>query len=139
MTLRSASGKRVMLCPMVKVSGVEMVVGMIRDEQFGPLLMLGFGGINVETIHDVAYALPPFGVDSARRLLDSLQLRPLLDGLRNRPAVDVDAYCEAVARFSVMAASLGDVIDEIDINPVITHPDGCIAVDALIVGRALNH
>ena len=113
-----------------------MVLGMVRDEQFGPLVMLGFGGINVETIHDVACALPPFGEGTARRLLDSLQLRPLLDGLRNRRAVDVGAFCRAAARFSAMAAALGDVIDEIDINPVIVHPDGCVAVDALvIVGR----
>jgi hypothetical protein len=63
-------------------------------------------------------------------------LRPLLDGLRDRPAVDAEAFCVAADRFSVMAAALGDVIDEIDVNPVIVHPDGCIAVDALVVGHA---
>jgi hypothetical protein len=68
-------------------------------------------------------------------LLDSLQLRPLLDGLRNRPAVNVDAFCEAAAKFSAMAAGLGHLIEEIDINPVIVHAGGCIAVDALIIGR----
>ena len=120
---------------MVEVSGVELVIGMVRDEQFGPLVMLGFGGINVETIRDVVCALPPFGTATARRLLDSLQLRPLLDGLRNRPAVDIDAYCEAAERFSIMAACLGEDIDEIDVNPVIVSPEGCIAVDALVVGR----
>ena len=97
--------------------------------------MLGFGGINVETVRDVAYALPPFDQASARRLLDSLQLRPLLDGLRDRPAVDVEAFCVAAERFSVMAAALGNVISEIDVNPVIVHPQGCVAVDALVVGR----
>jgi acyl-CoA synthetase (NDP forming) len=128
-------GGRVMLSPLVDASGVEMVIGMVRDEQFGPLVMLGFGGINVETIRDVACALPPFGTATARRMLDSLQLRALLDGLRNRPAVDITAYCEAAAQFSIMAASLGDDIDEIDVNPVIVYPDGCLAVDALFVGR----
>jgi acyl-CoA synthetase (NDP forming) len=128
-------GNRVMVSPMIRATGVEMVIGMIRDEQFGPLVMLGFGGINVETIRDVVCALPPFGTATARRLLDSLQLRPLLDGLRNRPAVDIDAYCEAASRFSTMAASLGEEIDEIDVNPVIVHPGGCVAVDALVVGR----
>jgi hypothetical protein len=83
----------------------------------------------------VAYALPPFDRASAARMLDSLQLRPLLDGLRDRPAVDAEAFCVAAERFSVMAAALGDVIDEIDVNPVIVHPDGCIAVDALVVGH----
>ncbi len=126
-------GSRVMVAPMVERSGVEMVLGLVRDEQFGPLVMLGFGGINVETIRDVAYALPPFDRMNARRLLDTLQLRPLLDGLRDRPAVDIDAFCAAAERFSIMAATLGDVFAEIDINPVIVHPDGCIAVDALVV------
>ena len=133
-------GPQVLVCPMIQTrrlesGGAEMVMGMIRDEQFGPLVMLGFGGINVETIHDVICALPPFGEDTARRLLDSLQLRPLLDGLRNSPAVDTASFCRAAARFSAMAAALGDVIDEIDINPVIVHPEGCVAVDALVVTR----
>jgi acyl-CoA synthetase (NDP forming) len=129
-------GPRVTVSPMLDVSGVEMVLGLVRDAQFGPLVMLGFGGVNVEIIRDVAYALPPFDRASARRMLDSLQLRPLLDGLRDRPAVDAEAFCVAAERFSVMAAALGDVIDEIDVNPVIVHPDGCIAVDALVVGHA---
>jgi len=133
--LASRLGKRVLISPMVKVTGVEMVIGMVRDEQFGPLLMLGFGGINVEAIRDVVYALPPFGKATARRLVNSLQLRSLLDGLRNRPAVDIDAFCQAAARFSQLTSSLGEYIDEIDVNPVIVHPDGCIAVDALLVVR----
>jgi acyl-CoA synthetase (NDP forming) len=133
--LSSRLGNRVIVSPMIENSGVEMVLGLVHDEQFGPLVMLGFGGINVETIRDVAYALPPFDRTEARRLLDSLQLRPLLDGLRDRPAVDIEAFCIAAEQFSVMAESLGDVLDEIDINPFIVHPQGCIAVDALVVSR----
>jgi acyl-CoA synthetase (NDP forming) len=132
--LSARLGPRVMISPMLNVSGVEMVLGLVRDEQFGPLVMLGFGGVNVETIRDVAYALPPFDQATALRLLDSLQLRPLLDGLRDRPAVDVEAFCRAAERFSIMAAALGNELSEIDINPVIVHPGGCIAVDALVVG-----
>jgi len=133
--LSSRLGSRVMVSPMIENSGVEMVLGLVHDEQFGPLVMLGFGGINVETIRDVAYALPPFDRTEAKRLIDSLQLRPLLDGLRDRPAVDIEAFCIAAEQFSVMAESLGDVLNEIDINPFIVHPQGCIAVDALVVGR----
>jgi hypothetical protein len=128
-------GPRVLLTPMVECRGVEMVLGLVRDDQFGPLVMLGFGGINVEAIRDVAYALPPFNRSTARRLVDSLRHRPLLDSLRDRPALDVDAFCLAAERFSLLAAELGDVLTEIDVNPVIVHPDGCIAVDALVVGR----
>ena len=128
-------GSRVMLSPMVQEAGVEMVIGLVRDEQFGPLVMMGFGGINVETIRDVSCALPPFGERAARRLLDSLQLRSLLDGLRNRPAVNIDAFCAAASRFSMIAASLAEVLDEVDVNPLIVQPGGCVAVDALVVGR----
>ncbi len=133
--LSARLGPQVMLCPMLQVSGVEMVLGLVRDEQFGPLVMLGFGGVNVETIRDVAYALPPFDRSEAKRKLDGLQLRSLLDGLRDRPAVDVDAFCIAAERFSIMAAALGDAVNEIDVNPVIVHPNGCIAVDALVIGH----
>jgi len=132
--LSTRLGPRVTISPMLNINGVEMVLGLVRDEQFGPLVMLGFGGVNVETLRDVAYALPPFDQATALRLLDSLRLRPLLDGLRDRPAVDVKAFCQAAERFSIMAAALADEISEIDINPVIAHSGGCIAVDALVVG-----
>jgi acyl-CoA synthetase (NDP forming) len=134
--LKARLGPAAVVAPMVSESGPEMVLGVVHDEQFGPLVMLGFGGVNVEAIRDVACALPPFDAEHARRMLDSLRLRPLLDGLRDRAAVDIDAFCEAAARLSVLAASLDDAIDEIDINPVILHPAGCIAVDALVVGRS---
>jgi acyl-CoA synthetase (NDP forming) len=134
--LSSRLGPSVMVSPMLNAKGVEMVLGMVHDEQFGPMVMLGFGGINVETIRDVACALPPFSRETARQLVSSLKLRPLLDGLRNRPAVDIEAFCTAAQQFSIMAAALGDRLDEVDVNPVIVHPGGCIAVDALVVGRA---
>jgi len=137
--LATRLGPRAMLAPMVRTTGVEMVLGLVRDEQFGPLVMLGFGGVNVETIRDVSYALPPFDRHCARRLLDRLRLRPLLDGLRDRPAVDIDAFCIAAERFSALAAALGDVIDEIDINPVVVQPAGCVAVDALVVAAGAAH
>ena len=128
-------GKRVLISRMVNQPGVEMVLGMVRDEQFGPLVMLGFGGVNVESLRDVACALPPFDRQEARRLIDSLRLRSLLDGLRDRPPLDIDAFCAAAERFSVMAATLREVLEEIDVNPVIVHPEGCVAVDALVVGH----
>ena len=120
---------------MVESHGVEMALGLVQDEQFGPLVMLGFGGVNVEALKDVAYALPPFDQATARRLLDTLAHRPLLDAGRNRPALDIDAFCDLAVRFSFMAASLAAVIEEIDANPVIVNPDGCVAVDALVIGR----
>ena len=131
-------GSRVVVSPMVKSQGVELVLGLLHDEQFGPLVMLGFGGVNVEVLKDVAYALPPFDQATARRMLDKLAHRPLLDAWRNRPALDIDAYCNMAGQFSLMAAKLASVIEEFDINPVIVSPHGCVAVDALVIGRQVN-
>ncbi len=126
-------GPRVLLSPMAD-AGVEMVLGVVRDEQYGPLVMLGFGGIYVETLKDVTFALPPFSAATARKQVDKLQLRALLDEVRGRPAVDIASYCEAAAKLSELATCLKDVISEIDINPLILGPASCVAVDALVAG-----
>ncbi|MCH8228046.1 MAG: acetate--CoA ligase family protein [Proteobacteria bacterium] len=131
-------GSQVVVSPMVKSQGIELVLGLVHDEQFGPLVMLGFGGVKVEVLKDVAYALPPFNPATARRMLDKLAQRPLLDVLRNRPALDIDAFCDMAGQFSLMAAKLAPVIEEIDVNPVIVSPHGCLALDALVVGRQTN-
>lgn len=132
-------GGRVLVAPLVRDPGVEMILGVVNDAQFGPLVMLGFGGVHAEVLQDVRFALPPFGAATARRLLDTLRMRALLDGSRGAPAPDIDAYCLAAARLSVIAHSLREVIAEIDLNPVILSAAGCIAVDALIVTRARPH
>jgi hypothetical protein len=77
-------------------------------------------------------ALAPFGEATARRMLDALALRPLLDGHRGRPAADVDALARALARFSVLAADLADLVTEIDVNPLVCGRD-IAAVDALFI------
>lgn len=125
-------GPRVLVAPMV-TGGVEMILGMTNDPNFGPVVTVGSGGIHAELLRDVAFALPPFDAAEARRLIDGLKLRPLLNGLRGAPPCDLDALCEAAARFSVLATTLGPELREIDINPLIVTPEGCIAVDALIV------
>jgi acyl-CoA synthetase (NDP forming) len=127
-------GSRVLLAPMAE-PGVEMILGVKRDEQFGPVVLLGFGGILAELTRDVAFALPPFDAAYARRRIDRLKLRPLLDGLRGNAAADVDAFCRMASEFSVMVDALRDALQEVDINPVIVSSKSCVAVDALIVGR----
>ncbi len=119
----------------VAESGVEMILGLKCDPQFGPVVMLGFGGVLAETINDVQFALPPFDAEHARRCIDRMRLRPLLDGVRGAPAVNVDAFCQQAERFSAMAHALRDVLAEVDVNPVIVNKDGAVAVDALVVGR----
>jgi len=127
-------GSDVLVAPVV-ASGVDMFLGVKRDPQFGPVVLLGFGGVLAETVNDVQFALPPFDAQHARRLVDRMQLRPMLDGVRGAPAVDVSSFCELAARFSVMMHELCDVVSEADINPVIVNDKGAIAVDALVVGR----
>ncbi len=116
--------------------GVEMAAGIVIDPQFGPLVMIAAGGILIETHGDRRFLLPPAGRASVRRAVDQLACRPLLDGVRGSEAADVDALIDAVARLTVIATILGDSLAELDINPLVAHPQGCQAVDALVIPRA---
>jgi hypothetical protein len=115
--------------------GVELALGIVRDAQFGPLVMVAAGGILVELLHDRRLAFPPLDARAARRLVDGLRARPLLDGLRGTPAADVDAIAAALERLSVLAGDLGDLLVALDVNPVIVSAEGCLAVDALVLPR----
>ena len=115
--------------------GVEMHLGIVNDPMFGPLVLVAAGGVLVEVLHDRALGLPPIDEAAALRLIDRLKIRPILDGVRGAAPSDVAALAHAVSRMSVLAEDLGDVIDAIDVNPVIVSPTGCVAVDALVVSR----
>jgi acetyltransferase len=117
--------------------GQEMLLGMARDATFGPVLTLGFGGIHVEVLRDVAFRLPPISGEEARAMLEELRLAPLLRGVRGAPASDVSALADAVARFSWLLADLGDWLEEVDVNPLAVLPDGqgVRVLDALLVPR----
>lgn len=116
--------------------GVEVSVGFVRDDAFGPLVVVAAGGTLVELLADRAVACPPVSHRGARELLDGLRSRPLLDGWRGAPAVDIDALADVIVRFSQMATDLGDVLDAVEANPVIASPHGVVAVDALVQARA---
>ena len=113
-------------------AGIEVALGVIHDAMFGPLVLVAAGGVLVEVLHDRALALPPLDEAGARRLVDGLQVRPILDGVRGAPAADVGALAHALSRLSVLAADLGDRLAALDVNPVIVSPSGCVAVDALV-------
>jgi hypothetical protein len=132
--IASRLGPEVVIAPMV-ADGVEMLLGARLDPQFGPVVLIGFGGIYAEILQDVVFALPPFTAQHAGRCVDRLQLRSMLNGVRGQPAADVEAFCEAAARFSAIIDALRDVVAEVDVNPIIVHERGCTAVDALIITR----
>ena len=112
--------------------GVEVIVGMTTDPQFGPVMMFGLGGIMVEVLGDVAFRLAPLGEGDARDMIDEIQGRQVLDGVRGQPPVDIAAIEAMLDRVSEFAAAHPEVA-ELDLNPVIASPEGAIAVDARIV------
>jgi acyl-CoA synthetase (NDP forming) len=116
-------------------SGVELALGVVRDDQFGPMVMVAAGGLLVEVLRDRRFALPPVDQARALRLIEGLAVRRLLDGTRGTPPADVEAVARAVARLSVLAQGLGDCLQALDVNPLIAGPTGCVAVDALVVPR----
>lgn len=124
----------VVVQPMVP-SGVELVLGARRDPLFGPLLMVGLGGIFVELLQDVAVRIAPVSHEEARQMLQRLRGSRLLKGFRGAPAVDLEQLAQVISRFSVLAAELGDQLEEIDVNPLICSGGRILAVDALMRRR----
>ncbi|HEX5912157.1 MAG TPA: acetate--CoA ligase family protein, partial [Rubrobacter sp.] len=117
--------------------GVEMALGVVHDPQFGPLVMVAAGGVLIETLGDRRLALPPLDEARASKLIDRLDVRPLLDGVRGAPPADVISLARALSRLSLLARDLGDLIGALDVNPVIVGSRGCVAVDALVEQSAI--
>ncbi|MBA4392759.1 MAG: hypothetical protein C0407_04310 [Desulfobacca sp.] len=115
--------------------GVECLLGMVRDPHFGPLLVLGLGGVLVEVLKDVAFAKPPITAFQAEQLWRSLQGSVILKGVRGRPPADLPALVRATVDFSYLIEELGQEFEEIDINPLMVLPEkeGVKALDALFI------
>ncbi|PRY47881.1 acyl-CoA synthetase (NDP forming) [Geodermatophilus tzadiensis] len=111
---------------------VELIVGARRDPAFGPVLLVGLGGVQAEVYRDVQVALAPVTAGQARELLGRLRGAALLTGWRGAPAVDLDAAAEVAAAVSRLVAEQGDVA-EAEVNPLRVGPTGAVAVDALLV------
>ena len=127
-------GRRVLVCETIP-AGPELSLGLARDHELGPLLVVGAGGVLVELLADRAVALPPVSPAGARRMLATLRVSRLLAGLRGQPPADLDAVAAAITGLSQLAAELGDVLEALDINPLICGPAGAVAVDALAIPR----
>jgi acetyltransferase len=116
-------------------SGVEIMLGVKNDRQFGPLIAVGLGGIMVELLDDTALRLAPVNDQTAGAMLASLKGHALLTGFRGKPGVDIDRLVDTICRLSELAHDLRDIVDQIDVNPVIAATSAVMAADALIVCR----
>ncbi len=128
--LAAGSGRDVLVCATAR-PGVELSVGLVRDPQLGPLVVVAAGGMLAELLTDRAVALPPLTTaarsESAAPTADSR----LLDGWRGAKPSDLAALVDAVVAVSTLAVELGDRLAALDVNPVIAGPSGAVAVDAL--------
>jgi acyl-CoA synthetase (NDP forming) len=125
-------GPKVLLAPMIS-GDIEIAFGMINDAQFGPLLMVSSGGIYIEMFKDRQLALAPVDKVAAKKLIQNLAIWPILQGIRGAPAYDIEGLATALVNMGRLATELGDLIREMDVNPLKLGHSSCIAVDALVI------
>ena len=132
----NAAIQGVLVGPMAK-KGVEIIVGTLLDATFGPMIMVGLGGITTELFKDVIYRPAPVSAQEAQAMLGELKAAPLLNGFRGAAKADVPALANLIAQVSQLAARHSAEISEIEINPVLVHPvgEGVTIVDALVVPK----
>jgi acetyltransferase len=132
----NAAIQGVLVSPVAK-KGVEIIIGTLLDRTFGPMVMVGLGGITTELFRDVIYRPAPVGVAEAEAMLGELKAAPLLRGFRGGPKADVAALSKLISEVSVLAARLREEVSEIELNPVLVHPQGqgVTIVDALVVRK----
>ncbi|QWG13002.1 acetate--CoA ligase family protein [Bradyrhizobium sediminis] len=126
----------VLVGPMAK-TGVEIIVGTMLDATFGPMIMVGLGGVTTELFRDVVYRPAPVSAVEAFAMLAELKAAPLLNGFRGAAKADVPALSQLIAQVSVLAAQHAGEISEIELNPVLVHAEGqgVTIVDALVVRK----
>jgi acyl-CoA synthetase (NDP forming) len=134
-TLAAKLGERVLVCEMAK-GQVELALGLVRDAAFGSFVMVAFGGVWIEILKDSQLAMVPLDHEVAARRIAALKMAPVLDGVRGAPPCDREALINAVVCLGALATDLGDLIGELDINPVLVGETGVIALDSLIVPLA---
>ncbi|WP_205738567.1 acetate--CoA ligase family protein [Billgrantia endophytica] len=129
----------VLVQAMDRSEAVEMVIGLQQDAIFGPVVMVGMGGVALEVARDVTFRRAPVSEAEAMRMIDGLRGAPLLGPVRGRPAIDKQALAAMVAAVSRVGIANAGNVAELDINPVRATPDGALAVDWLLVTAAPNN
>ena len=115
------------------VSGLELIIGAKMDDQFGPVVLLGMGGTGVEIYQDVSLRLAPVGTKDVDAMIKGLKAAPLLSGYRGHQAVNRDELTRTLVCFSKFVMAADDMIESIDLNPVMCSAQKCIAADARIM------
>ena len=123
-----------MLVTKMAPPGLEVIVGMNRDPQFGPAILFGLGGIMVEIFQDVSLRLLPLSRDDALNMIKGIRGYELISGFRGQPPVDEQALADCLLAIAQLAESHSEII-EIDLNPVFAYPDGILVADARIIER----
>jgi acetyltransferase len=120
--------------PMAK-KGVEIIIGTLTDKTFGPMIMVGLGGMTTELFRDVTYRPAPVSAKEASAMLNGLKAAPLLNGFRGAAKADIAALSQLISQLSMLAARHAQEISEIELNPVLVHAqgEGVTVVDALVV------
>ena len=126
-----AQAQGVSVQPMAE-AGAEVILGITQDQQFGPVLMFGLGGVFVEVLKDVAFRIVPLEPRDASEMIREIQGFPLLEGFRGQPAANLEAIESMLLQLSEFAEANPEIA-ELDLNPVFARPDGAIAVDARIL------
>jgi acetate---CoA ligase (ADP-forming) len=126
----------VLVGPMAK-KGIEIIVGTLTDATFGPMIMVGLGGITTELFRDVVYRPAPVSAAEATAMLAELKAAPLLNGFRGAAKADIPALSQLISQISLLAARYREQVSEIELNPVLVHPEGhgATIVDALVVPK----
>ncbi len=120
-----------MIVPMA-AAGTELIVGMVRDPQFGPVIMFGLGGVFVEVFKDVSFRVAPFGQEVAMDMIRETKAFEILNGARGESRKDIEALVELLVKISRLAASRPEIA-EIDLNPVRIYDKGLAVLDARII------
>jgi acyl-CoA synthetase (NDP forming) len=133
--LAARLGPDVLVCE-TAASGTELALGLVRDAALGPLLVISAGGVLIEIFSERAVVLPPLTRSSALGVISSLRLAAVLAGARGQPPADLGAIADALTGLSRLACDLGDLLDALDINPLICGPSGAVAADVLAVSSS---
>ncbi len=117
---------------MAKPGGIEVIVGGLRDNVFGPVVMFGLGGIFVEVLRDVSFRVAPISFEDALEMMKEIKAAKILEGYRNTPPIDKNSLAKIIVATAKLLEENPEV-DSLDLNPIIAYPDKAIVVDARII------